>query len=823
MTFVFWFSLIALIYAFIGYPLIVRLAAALLGRKTLKDNNHIPTVSVLLSVYNEEQVIRQKIENFLQLDYPEDRIELLVISDGCSDQTEEIARSMASNRVRLLVQEERGGKTLALARLHRHKIQVPETFCIPCHVYNQYVSDTGLKDRIFLEINRKAIEKMRWEEIWDVSLRIRNFFLTTPVPGPLGQALALAIDQYCRDHPVAVRSSALGEDGKNTSFAGVHDSFLNVCGTDAILTHIRLVWASLYSDAALMYRKDLGLDIQNSAMAVIVQELVPSDRSGIFFSIHPSDTTQSVIESVYGLNQGLVDGDVDPDRWILDRSSGKTFSHSAPERNLYAMPGPEGVVITALPRNLRAKPPLNDLEVRQIWKTGNQAEALFKRPQDMEWTFSQDRLIILQARPVTTGGAADPDDKRAWYLSLHRSYENLKHLHDKIENRLIPEMIQAAHEMGQVSLVQLTNVEMAREIKHRQTVYDHWVKVYWADFIPFAHGIRLFGQVYNDAVRPEDPYEFMTLLEKTNLKSMERNQLLELLAQRVRQDPGLKDTLMSGEDPNADHPFMVRLKDFISKFGDLACQTTGASECQQGNTAIIRLVLEFARIPQRLDLKKDAMDIKALKHAYLDSFPEQKQNFATEVLGLGRASYQLRDDDNIHLGRIETRLFEAVQEGQARLSDPDAHGPDLDVLACLPALSHDAHASDHSTKKEIPSEDSRHWLATRQVVGNPAGPGLAKGQARIILNQEDLLDFKQGDILICPGVDPNMTFVVPLAAAVVEERGGMLIHGAIIAREYGLPCVTGAANITRLIHTGDQVTVDGYLGIVTCETGEIDQ
>lgn len=116
MTFLFWFSLLTLVYAFIGYPLIVRLAGFLWGRKTLKDENHTPTVSVLLSVYNEEQVIRQKIENFLQLDYPEDRIELLVISDACSDQTEEIVRSFALDRVRLLVQEERGGKTLALNR-----------------------------------------------------------------------------------------------------------------------------------------------------------------------------------------------------------------------------------------------------------------------------------------------------------------------------------------------------------------------------------------------------------------------------------------------------------------------------------------------------------------------------------------------------------------------------------------------------------------------------------------------------------------------------------------------------------------------------------
>ena len=91
----------------------------------------------------------------------------------------------------------------------------------------------------------------------------------------------------------------------------------------------------------------------------------------------------------------------------------------------------------------------------------------------------------------------------------------------------------------------------------------------------------------------------------------------------------------------------------------------------------------------------------------------------------------------------------------------------------------------------------------------------------MIQNSGDLLKFKQGEVLICQGVDPNMTFVVPLAAAVVEERGGMLIHGAIIAREYGLPCVAGALGITRLIQSGDRVTVDGYLGIVTCGTGAL--
>jgi pyruvate,water dikinase len=92
---------------------------------------------------------------------------------------------------------------------------------------------------------------------------------------------------------------------------------------------------------------------------------------------------------------------------------------------------------------------------------------------------------------------------------------------------------------------------------------------------------------------------------------------------------------------------------------------------------------------------------------------------------------------------------------------------------------------------------------------------VSKGRARVIMADADLAEFKHGEILVCDAVDPNMTFVVPLAAGIIERRGGMLIHGAIIAREYGLACVTGVPDATRLIKTGDPLTVDGYLGIVT--------
>jgi pyruvate,water dikinase len=92
---------------------------------------------------------------------------------------------------------------------------------------------------------------------------------------------------------------------------------------------------------------------------------------------------------------------------------------------------------------------------------------------------------------------------------------------------------------------------------------------------------------------------------------------------------------------------------------------------------------------------------------------------------------------------------------------------------------------------------------------------MASAQAHVVRERQDVFSMKQGQIIVCDAISPDMTFVVPLATGIVERRGGMLIHGAIIAREYGIPCVTGIPDATELIHTGDWVTIDGHLGIVT--------
>jgi len=702
-----------------------------------------------------------------------------------------------------------GGKCFALAAMTRSGLNVPEAVCLSALAYREYIRSTGLDERILLELNRKDFSEMRWEEIWDASLRIRNMFLTTPLPPDLDERIRSVVKAEFQDRAVAVRSSALGEDSARASFAGLHESYVNIRGTADILEHVRKVWASLWSDAALLYRQELGLDVESGAMAVLIQEMVMGDRSGVIFGQDPIDETRAVVESVYGLNQGLVDGAVEPDRWIVDRNSGKIITHVAARRNRAAVPVPGGTRLEALGRTKSKRPPLKRAEVVRVFELALRAEELFGAAQDVEWTFRRKTLHALQSRSITTMPGSQNGDNRSWYLSLKRSFENLQALRRQIEDDLIPALVKEASELAARDLAGLSDHELANEIERRKTLHDKWIKVYWRDFIPFAHGVRLFGQIYNDALRPSDPYELMDLLGATQMVSLRRNRKLEEMASLIRKSQPLRDALKVGDSPDAEPEFTRKMEAFIKRFGDLSC---AAGQGSQGRDSIYRILLEMASGPP-LEIAPKGKDSAVLREEFFDHFEGEERARAVEILDLARTSYRLRDDDNIYVGRIEAQLAAAVVEGKKRIKERCPAGIDrLDEREVIAALQDRSYVPEPREKGEKESADFS--LKPRQLTGQPAGPGIAGGTARVLNQPDDLSDFKAGEILICDAIDPNMTFVVPLSAAIVERRGGMLIHGAIIAREYGLPCVTGVPDVTSLIRTGDTVTVDGYLGIV---------
>ena len=700
-----------------------------------------------------------------------------------------------------------GGKAMMLARLQQEGFMVPAGYCLPVSVYHDFLVETGLDAFIAMELQRKAFGEMRWEELWDVSLRIRNHFVTRAWPKAMKDKLLDDLSEGPANWPaVAVRSTAPGEDSASQSFAGLHESRVMLQGAEAILEAIRIVWASLWSDGALLYRHELGLDPCKSGMAVIIQEMVVGDVSGILFTRAPQNSNVMMAEAVWGLNQALVDGSIEPDRWQFNRSTGAVTDKHEVAHTVALRPTKQGTELSLLGEAQRGQSPFDTVLCRELFQAGCQLEASLGQALDIEWTYSDKGLHILQARPITTSLHSEAGDERPWYLSLHRSLDNLEALRMELEEQVLPGMDQDAEKMVAVELSQLTNRKLAEEYLNRSRILDKWLSIYKEKCIPMAHGLRLFGEFYNDLLKPEDPHEFISLLHSDDLLAVQRNRQLNQMAELLRKDHRLLQQLKDGRELPEGSNLKVMLEAFNREY-------SGINWVLHQELDLTSWLVKLAE--QDGDDKSEGLKQADREQAFFAQVPEAESGMAGRILAVAKASYLLRDNDNLYLGKVRAGVSAAEQEIRKRIDSGESKS--LDNI--LPETTEKKVFSRYESQREA-VERPELWQIARQLVGQPAGPGVNSGPARVLNNASILTDFKAGEVLVCDAIEPNMTFLAPLAAAIIERRGGMLVHGAIIAREYGIPCVTGIPEATKVIKSGDQLTVDGYLGIVTIDRSD---
>jgi pyruvate,water dikinase len=678
------------------------------------------------------------------------------------------------------------------------------------------VSDNHLTEVISAELGRKALDSMRWEELWDAALRIRSAFARGIMAERIVEELEQAVADLGAGQELVVRSSAPGEDGTGRSFAGLHESYVGIKGVVETCEKVKQVWASLWSDAALLYRRELGLDPFRSRMAVVIQKLVRRNRSGVAFGQDPRDPSKgrALIEAVPGLCSNLVDGMIDPQRWSLNRSNRKIVS--SPETNDSLL-----------------------LEVQDLHTLLDillSLENLVGSAADMEWTGRRERLTLLQARPIT-GISAESDDQRTWYLTLSPSSPRMKELCKEIVEVLIPQLQQEGERLAGEELDQLSTLELLESIEERARVFRHWEEVYKEKFIPFAHGVRQFGSYYNDVMKPDNPYEFVELLETERMLAWSRNKALARLSRKLQANErllnGVRDavsaeiSLESLREIPGGQEFLEDFEAFAAEFGDLAHQK---SYLRERSDLFLKNILALAdstdagkeREDQRLQKEDRATQ---LEQALLDQVGQEGRQEALDFLHIARLSWRLRDDDNILMGRLEGQLLRAAELGRERVKQAELAGAQNRLAQRLTDVLESLENRVSSLRSPVLKSHDLELAAgesARQLVGQPAAPGLGEGVARCIRNLEDLGEFKAGEILVCDSIQPTMTHLVPLAAGVVERRGGMLIHGAIIARELGIPCVNGIRNAVKILQDGDLLTVDGYLGIVTVGEAVLD-
>lgn len=206
------------------------------------------------------------------------------------------------------------------------------------------------------------------------------------VGGVVPTELALEIQQafvQLGAQQVAVRSSAIAEDGKTAAWAGQLETYLNTTGA-TLLEHVQDCWSSVRSLRAIAYRERLGLTEADMAVAVIVQRMVDAQIAGVAFSVHPitQDATQIVIEATEGLGDALVSGRVTPDMYILNKETGGL---------VHVEPAPQ-----------RIEPLMSQTMLTELSMLVVRIEMLFGFPVDVEWAYTDGEFLILQARPITT-------------------------------------------------------------------------------------------------------------------------------------------------------------------------------------------------------------------------------------------------------------------------------------------------------------------------------------------------------------------------------------------------------------------------------------
>ncbi|GIQ82063.1 hypothetical protein KIPB_003138 [Kipferlia bialata] len=705
-----------------------------------------------------------------------------------------------------------GAKAATLATLSQTTdIRVAPGYAIPCTTFAAVFGPVRVQIEGILSQHGQG----RWEVLWDLYLQIRSLVQQLPIPPEVERAVMGAAAKL--KAPLVVRSSAVWEDREEASCAGLHDSYLEV-SMDDLMPRVRSVWASLWSARALTFKDELHISAY-SDMAVLVQELVPGRSSGVVFSQAPFDHSMLVVEGVSGLNAAFISGRQSPSHWTVSREAGLPIVQYIPPmevsdvgqraRETLAVEKPQdsssahtetsetGVVTNTEERGVGTEagevsgsgsvsdslsvdgvveesdsgqgsplretpyspsgPVLSDAEVRAVAAVALRLEGILGSPQDVEWSLLEgaDGNSDCSLCILQSRPIVSRKDPRRQYLALRLDTTELRLLYTRVL-QYMEDMQNQAETMSRVDLSSLSDEALASVVTQRTSTLASWLEVYYEECIPMADGMRRsdhrFAELFVEHVPTDNPFDFAVLLEVP---------------------------------PSA---------------------------------------------------------ANAAKHAVLEKrFLESTGEPGRELLFLGRESRRLRDLDNIRLAGIEAEYDRAIAEAHRRgtckcladvLSVPRPHlrafesvvrpqVPSASTLSLLDSLAGSLSVPVSRACSVSPTlyrETIHHSVSLtsigNRVLGQPASQGRAVGMARVCTG--DARELVRGEVLVCKGVEPDMANAMRRACAVVEERGGMLIHGAIIARELGIPCVTGALGACQMAESQPWLEVDGYKGRVSC-------
>jgi phosphoenolpyruvate synthase/pyruvate phosphate dikinase len=824
-----------------------------------------------------------------------------------------------------------GGKGAHLGQLTRiGDLRVPPGFCVTTAAFERIAPsfEKGLERLERLDPDDR-------ETVREISAELRETIETVTIPDDVAAAITGSLENGA----YAVRSSATAEDSAAASFAGQHDTYLNVAG-DAVLVHVRRCWASLFAERAVAYRLRNGVDHRTVRMAVVVQRMIFPRASGIMFTADPvtGNRRTTSIDAGFGLGEALVSGLVNAD--VYQVRDGVVTDRTIAAKRLQIQPAPQGgTERQAIDSGQQNLPVLTDDEIVRLNALGRRIEAHFGRPQDIEWCLDDDGFAIVQSRPITTlfpiPRAAD-DSPRVYVSVGHQQMmtEAMTPLGLSVWKLTSPgEMhdaggrlfVDVTSRVGPALLTALTQSDPLMGDALRSVVDRGFVPLSTDDSLPHIPRDAGPDPLDNDPAIVADLIghrERLIEAVRHDIAPLTGPELLDFVladVQKIRQmlfEPRNMPAIMAGMQ--ATWWLNEHLEQWLGErnAADVLTRSAPDNVTSEMGMALLDVADVLRPYPQVVDLLQE--------DGFLDRLPEVPGGRAARDAIQGFLEvYGMRCVGEIDITRprwseqpsaIVPMLLSNIRNAEpgaaARRFEQgrrEAAAKEAELLARLRELP-DGEAKATATKQQIDRlrtfigyrEYPKYYLVSRYFIykrallaeagrlagagviadpedvffltleefrdvvhtqradaelirqrreeftqyraltaprvltsegeavhgayrrgdlpagalaGLPVSAGTVEGRARVVLDVADA-DLEPGDILVTAYTDPSWTPAFVTVAGLVTEVGGQMTHGAVIAREYGLPAVVGVEDATTLIRDGQRIRVHGTDGFV---------
>lgn len=812
-----------------------------------------------------------------------------------------------------------GGKALGLARLVERGLPVPPGFVVPVEVFRAFLEQNGL---------------------WDAARRGDPGLEQAVLAGRLDPGFAGELRRAAAvlGERLAVRSSAVDEDGAQASFAGQYESVLGVSPGDETEAALLRCWASAFGPRVRAYRA--GASGAPAGMAVIVQRVIRAKTSGVLFTVNPHTGSwrEMTVEAAWGMGEAVVGGKVVPDFYrvrrprrtprpvqrILARARLEIEEDRVtPQQTQWVVAEPGlraadlGLVLRPVPPARVAAPKLLTSDIKALCRLGLRVEAELGGPQDVEWAQDEDgRFYVLQARPVTTAesvGRAGPviwtrrfvgerwtepatplgwsimRDLLDWFIAYPETsrrylggeppsrlvrfapYFNVtvfRHLAFKLpgmppprfmvellppeeESRWLRRRAEAPDLRVYASIFKTTFAERRWERFRWNLFTNHRA---WDEFErrldraltgEVGAGVRLVGPIRDRAqalARADALRELAREYIKVHICSLLFANIWYQVSEGVLDGEGraaLTPDLLCAPGENwtirTNHALWrlgrgeLGMDAFLADFGHRARSSWELfsprwREDRAGVAALARAaalgedpgalaaVQEARTLEARAELGGSTARLVDLTRQYLRLREDQRFHFDRLLWAWKQVYLWLERDLDLQVRFLESAELDGLLEGA--LSRADAE--DL--------VERREEAWSREVERRAAGDEPADFLLGDEIAASPdAGPrlqgvgisaGVATGRARVLRGLDQAEQLRRGEILVARATDPGWTPLFLVAGGLVLEQGGMLSHGAVVAREYRVPAVANVPGATTRLRDGQVVTVDGSRGVV---------